>query len=61
MINWKRAYGQKCSIDSYYNERKTIEKIIKDWKRELPNSVVYVFDNNSINGTDEMVKGRCVC
>ena len=29
-----------------YNEEKTIEKVVKDWKKELPDAVVYVYDNN---------------
>lgn len=34
-----------------YNEEKTIEKVIKDTKEVLPNAVVYVYDNNSTDGT----------
>lgn len=34
-----------------YNEGKTIEKVIKDWQRELPNAVIYVYDNNSTDNT----------
>ncbi|MCI8504438.1 MAG: glycosyltransferase [Dorea sp.] len=34
-----------------YNEIKTIEKVVKDWKRELPGAVIYVYDNNSTDGT----------
>ncbi len=37
-----------------YNESNTIEKVIKDWKRELPEATVYVFDNNSTDGTDQI-------
>lgn len=45
-----------------YNESKTIEKVVVDWKRELPDAVVYVFDNNSTDGTDEVARkaGACV-
>lgn len=35
-----------------FNEAKTIGKVAKDFKKELPDAVVYVFDNNS---TDESV------
>lgn len=31
-----------------YNEEKTIEKVVKDWKTELPEAVIYVYDNNSM-------------
>lgn len=34
-----------------YNERATITKVIQDWKTELPEATVYVYDNNSSDGT----------
>ncbi len=34
-----------------YNEEKTIEKVIKDFHRELPQADVYVYDNNSKDHT----------
>lgn len=39
-----------------YNESKTIEKVVKDFKKELPEAVVYVYDNNSTDSTDEIAK-----
>ena len=30
-----------------YNESKTIEKVVTDFRRELPDAVIYVYDNNS--------------
>lgn len=39
-----------------YNEAKTIEKVVKDFKRELPEATIYVYDNNSTDGTDEIAK-----
>lgn len=39
-----------------YNESKTIEKVIKDYKNALPNADIYVYDNNSTDGTDEIAK-----
>lgn len=39
-----------------YNEAKTIEKVIKDYKKELPNADIYVFDNNSSDDTDKIAK-----
>lgn len=39
-----------------YNESKTIEKVIKDWKKELPEADIYVYDNNSIDNTDKIAK-----
>lgn len=39
-----------------YNEAKTIEKVVKDYKRALPEADIYVYDNNSTDGTDEIAK-----
>lgn len=39
-----------------YNESKTIEKVIKDFKKVLPEAVVYVYDNNSSDDTVEIAK-----
>lgn len=35
-----------------YNESQTIEKVVKDFKRNLPEAVIYVYDNNSSDNTD---------
>lgn len=37
-----------------YNESKTIEKVVKDYKKALPEADIYVYDNNSSDGTDEI-------
>ncbi|MCR5272286.1 MAG: glycosyltransferase family 2 protein [Lachnospiraceae bacterium] len=34
-----------------YNEAKTIEKVVSDFKREIPEAVIYVYDNNSTDDT----------
>lgn len=39
-----------------YNESKTIEKVVKDFKRELPEADIYVYDNNSKDNTAEIAK-----
>lgn len=39
-----------------YNESLTIEKVIVDFKKALPEADIYVYDNNSIDGTDEIAK-----
>lgn len=39
-----------------YNESRTIEKVVKDWKKALPEAVIYVYDNNSGDGTDEIAR-----
>ncbi len=39
-----------------YNEEKTIQKVIEDFKRELPEAKIYVYDNNSKDKTVEIAK-----
>lgn len=34
-----------------YNEELTINKVITDFKKELPDSEIYVYDNNSVDDT----------
>ena len=39
-----------------FNESKTIEKVVKDFKKALPDSDIYVYDNNSTDNTDKIAK-----
>lgn len=39
-----------------YNEEQTIEKVVADVRRELPEAVVYVYDNNSTDRTAELAR-----
>ncbi len=39
-----------------YNEELTIEKVIKDFKKELPEADIYVYNNNSKDKTKEIAK-----
>ena len=39
-----------------YNESKTIGKVVSDFKKVLPEAVIYVYDNNSKDGTDEIAR-----
>lgn len=34
-----------------YNEVVTIKKVVEDYKKVLPEAVIYVYDNNSVDGT----------
>lgn len=45
-----------------YNEEQTIGKVIDDWKNELPEATIYVYDNNSTDRTYEIAtqKGAVV-
>ena len=39
-----------------YNESKTIEKVVKDYRKVLPEADIYVYDNNSKDNTDEIAR-----
>lgn len=39
-----------------YNESKSIAKVVKDAREALPEATIYVYDNNSTDGTDEIAR-----
>lgn len=39
-----------------YNEAQTITKVVSDWKKELPNADIYVYNNNSTDDTAQLAK-----
>ena len=39
-----------------YNEEKTVEKVVRDFKQILPEAVIYVYDNNSSDRTVELAE-----
>ena len=41
-----------------YNEAKTIEKVVRDFQKSIPDSVIYVYDNNSTDGTAELAEAE---
>ena len=41
-----------------YNEELTIEKVIKDFRRELPDADIYVYNNNSKDKTEEIARNN---
>jgi len=45
-----------------YNEEKTIGKVVKDFKKQVPKAKIYVCDNNSDDNTAKIAKkaGACV-
>ncbi len=47
---------KKAVLIPCYNESATIEKVVTDWKAELPDATIYVYDNNSSDGTAEIAK-----
>jgi len=41
-----------------FNEAQTVAKVIRDFRRALPDAVVYVYDNNSTDHTDEIARAE---
>lgn len=41
-----------------YNEAPTIARVVDSFRRELPEAAIYVYDNNSTDGTAEIARGR---
>ncbi len=39
-----------------YNEASTIKKVIDDFKATMPHADIYVYDNNSTDGTADIAK-----
>ena len=39
-----------------YNESQTLAKVVKDYREALPEAVIYVYDNNSTDHTDEAAR-----
>ncbi len=39
-----------------YNEAKSIRAVVEDFKKHLPEADIYVYDNNSTDGTDDIAR-----
>ena len=39
-----------------YNESQTISKVVRDYRQELPEAEIFVYDNNSSDGTDKIAR-----
>ncbi len=50
------SYENVAVIIPCYNEALTIGKVVDDYARELPGATVYVYDNNSADGTAEVAR-----
>ena len=55
-MNIMKDKGKIAVLIPCYNESKTLEKVVKDYKKVLPNADIYVYDNNSTDGTDKIAK-----
>lgn len=52
----KREMDKIAVIIPCYNEERTIAKVVSDARAALPEAVVYVYDNNSTDGTAETAR-----
>lgn len=52
----KKLEGTIAILIPCYNESATIEKVVKDFKEVLPEATIFVYDNNSSDGTDEIAR-----
>ena len=41
-----------------YNEELTIKKVINDFRKELPEANIYVYNNNSKDNTEKIAKNE---
>lgn len=39
-----------------FNEEKTIKKVVEDYRKELPDSIIYIYNNNSTDNTYNVAK-----
>lgn len=49
-------FGRVAVLIPCYNEALTIAKVVEDFRRELPGATVYVYDNNSTDGTADIAR-----
>ncbi len=54
--NSKECQQKIAVLIPCWNEALTIGKVVADFRRVMPQSVVYVYDNNSTDGTAEIAK-----
>ncbi|WP_297613068.1 glycosyltransferase [uncultured Sutterella sp.] len=54
--NSKECQQKIAVLIPCWNEALTIGKVVTDFRRTMPQSVVYVYDNNSTDGTAEIAK-----
>ena len=58
--NWRgnkmRDVSKIAVLIPCYNESATIQKVVKDFKQVLPEADIYVFDNNSVDGSADLAR-----
>ena len=57
MTDSNAATGRIAILVPCYNEAAAIEKVVRDFKEAIPEAEIYVFDNNSADGTGEIARG----
>ncbi len=55
-LNQNKARDKIAVLVPCYNESQCIEKVVKDFRENLPEATIYVYDNNSTDGSAEIVK-----
>ncbi len=50
------ASGKTAVLIPCYNESLTIEKVVRDFKRVMPEADIYVYDNNSTDGSGNLAR-----
>lgn len=56
MNSQESGKGKIAVLIPCYNEEVTINKVVSDFKRELPEADIYVYDNNSSDDTSRLAK-----
>ena len=56
MIQEEKRMDTIAVLIPCYNESQTIAKVVKDYREALPEAVIYVYDNNSTDHTDEAAR-----
>ena len=51
-------FGTVAVLVPCYNEAVTIAKVVDDFRRCLPDATIYVYDNNSTDGTADIARER---
>jgi GT2 family glycosyltransferase len=54
--NASRAACEVAVLVPCYNEQRAVARVIADFKAALPDGVLYVYDNNSTDGTVEAAR-----
>ena len=57
-LTFKKNMDKIAVLIPCYNEELTIEKVIKDFRKELPDADIYVYNNNSKDKSAEIAKAN---